>query len=495
MTNPAKQKLRNRLLTILLPTVLVAAVTMAVIPGEAEGQASTADYGNPLQALNQAFIDVSANVQPAVVTVSTARVYTQRFNNPFGSPFSNDDFFNFFFGPNQRPRQQQPQEREYVQQGLGSGVLVSEDGYIVTNNHVIDEADSIFVRTQDGERFAAEVIGADPKTDIAVLKIEADNLEFLQFGSSDDLRVGEIVFAVGSPMSENLAYTVTQGIVSAKGRSNVGLAEYEDFIQTDAAINPGNSGGPLVNLNGEIVGINTAIASRTGGFQGIGFAVPARMAQDIMRSLIDDGRVVRGWLGVYIQDLSPEMAQAFGSKDARGALVSEVMPDSPADKGGLESGDIILQLDGREIRNTNELRSRVAAVDPGTNVKVLVLREGDEKNLSVKLGELPDETIAAVPNEDIRARLGCDLVTFDNRTAQQYGIDRKLAGVVVTQVEPGSRAIVSGLAEGDLITSVSRKPIKNLEEFLEIVGEAEEGSTVLLNVVRDGRRLYVALAL
>lgn len=266
-----------------------------------------------LRELNQAFIEIASEVTPSVVTVSTERVTRARMYDPFAD-FFNDPFFGFFGNPG-NGRRQQPQEREFRQQGLGSGVIVSQDGYILTNNHVVAQADSIRVRMSDGRELGATVVGADPKTDIAVIRVNASGLTPIRRGNSDDLHVGEIVLAVGSPLNPNLAHTVTQGIVSAKGRSNVGLADYEDFIQTDAAINPGNSGGALVNLYGELVGINTAIASRSGGFQGIGFAVPVNMALHVMDALISGGRVVRGWLGVSIQDVDEEMARAMGMGD------------------------------------------------------------------------------------------------------------------------------------------------------------------------------------
>ncbi len=448
---------------------------------------------NSLRDLNQAFIDIAARVKPAVVTVSTERIFHQRIY-PFGNPFAGDPFFNFFFNPRQHPRE--PQEREYRQQGLGSGVVVSHDGYILTNNHVIKDADSIYVRTYDGNRYSAKVVGADPHTDIAVLKIEAEKLPYLEFGNSDDLQVGEIVLAIGSPMSENLAYTVTQGIVSAKGRSNVGLADYEDFIQTDAAINPGNSGGPLVNLDGELVGLNTAIVSRSGGFQGIGFAVPSRMAESVMNSLIDNGRVVRGWMGVYIQEVNDQIASAFGLDEVRGALISEVLEDSPAEDAGLEAGDIVIALDGRPIRDAAELRNSVASSRPGARVELTILRDGKTKTVKMELGELPDELAETTPQgDDTEEILGFTVQTLDRSLAERLGISPRLSGVVVTEIDPQSNAARSGVQQGDLITSVNRHPVTNVREFKEQIKSIRSGSTVLLKVVRDGRGLYLAFDL
>jgi len=445
---------------------------------------------NTLRDFNKAFIDISAKVKPTVVTVSTERILRERFINPFGFPFANDPFFERFFG--RRPQQNQPEEREFRQQGLGSGVIVSSDGLIITNNHVIAEADSIYVQTHDGGRYSAEVVGTDQQTDIAVLRIDADGLDYLKFGNSDDLQVGEMVLAIGSPMSQNLAYSVTQGIVSAKGRSNVGLAEYEDFIQTDAAINPGNSGGPLVNLDGELIGINTAIVTRSGGYQGIGFAVPSLMAESIMRSLVDEGRVIRGWLGVYIQDVSEEIAQAFDLEDNKGALVSEVVHDSPAEEAGLQAGDVIIEVEGREIEDATELRSTIASAGPDSKVKLKILREGKTEYKSLTLGELPEEEPVARAETDLEELLGFAVSDLNRQLAEKYSLDRWTDGIVVTEIDPYSKAGRAGLREGDLITGVNRSRVANKDEFESRLGGVESGENVLLNVVRGGRNLFVA---
>lgn len=441
-----------------------------------------------LRDFNQALIDIAAAVKPTVVTVSTERILTVRQRNPF----SDDPFFDFFFGP--RNRRQQPREREYRQQGLGSGVIVSNDGYILTNNHVIQEADSIFVRTFDGERYPAEVVGADPKTDIAVLRIEAEDLPAIPLGDSNELEVGEMVMAIGSPMSENLAYTVTQGIVSAKGRSNVGLADYEDFIQTDAAINPGNSGGPLVNLDGVLVGINTAIASRSGGFQGIGFAVPVNMATRVMNSLIEEGRVVRGWLGVTIQPIDPQLAQAMGLEETRGALVGDVLPDTPADEAGVQPGDVIIGMNGTDIEDFQELRNRIAATPPGTEVVFEVVREGERIEIPVELGELPGE-IAQTGQEDLSDLVGFTVSGLTAELAERYDIAQGLTGVVVTSVDPASSAARQGLREGDVIRSVNRQRVSSVEDFNGVIAQIDEGDTVLLRVHRGGSSFFLAFRL
>jgi len=442
-----------------------------------------------LRDLSQAFVDISARVKPAVVTVSTEKVLRAQVGSPFGSPFGGDPFWDMFFGPRGR---RQPQEREFRQQGLGSGVIVSADGRILTNNHVVENVDSIFVRTYGGERYTARLLGADPQTDVAVLQIDAQNQPFIEIGDSDSLQVGEIVLAVGSPLSENLAYTVTQGIVSAKGRSNVGLADYEDFIQTDAAINQGNSGGPLVNLDGRLVGLNTAILSNTGGFQGIGLAVPSNMAMRVMESLVSQGRVVRGYLGVSIQDLTENIAQAFGLEQTGGALIGQVESDGPAEKAGLEAGDVIVSMDGRAVNNSTELRNRIAATPPDTRVKLGILRGDNKLDIDVKLGERPGEESVVAGSQDIEDRLGFTVATVTEQLAGKYNISGRLTGVVVTSIDPTGAAAAAGLREGDLIRGVYRRPVESREEFLSAVKDVRSGETVLLRVNRGGGGFYIA---
>ena len=431
---------------------------------------------NSLRDLSNAFVEIARDVNPSVVTVFSERVMRAR--NPFGG------LFGF---------QQDAPAQEFRQRGHGSGIVVSNDGYILTNNHVVQGADTIYVRTIDETQYAAKVIGVDPKTDIAVIKIDADGLTPIEIGDSDDLQVGEWVLAIGSPLSANLAQTVTQGIVSAKGRANVGLADYEDFIQTDAAINPGNSGGPLVNLDGRMVGINTAIVSRSGGFQGIGFAVPINMARNVMESLIKTGHVVRGWLGVSIQDITPSMSRALDLENTHGAIVGEVVEDSPADKAGFEEGDVIVALDNRDIQNSTELRNAVAETPPGTDVAVTVLRDNRSRVLDVTLGELPDDN--APIGGALEELLGFSVSPMTRDLAEKYGIDSRAQGVVVTEVDGTSAAYREGLREGDVILSVNRRRISSVGDFNSLLDGAAAGDDVLLRILRNRNSFYMAFTL
>jgi len=457
--------------------------------GEPDGRAGPAEQRqiSSLKDLNRALIDIVAEVKPTVVTVSTERILSVD-----RSPFASNPFFEFFFGPQSG---QKPEEREYHQEGLGSGVIVNSDGYILTNSHVVDEADSIYVRLYDDRRFSAKVIGNDPKTDVAVLKINADDLPAISIGNSDSIQVGEIVLAIGSPMSENLAYTVTQGIVSAKGRSNVGLAYYEDFIQTDAAINPGNSGGPLINLDGKLIGINTAIISRTGGYMGIGFSVPSNLAMHIMQSLITEGRVVRGWLGVNIQDINEQIGRALNLKELSGALVGDVVQNSPAEEAGLKSGDVILFIDGEKIRNAAQLSNHISSLSPGSRVRLTVMRDSKKLDVTVKLGEMPLEIAGTAESEKDIQHLGFSVTTINKGLADKYGINQSMKGVVITWIDSGSRAYQAGLREGDLIQQVDRQEVPTVQKFMALVGDRKKGDTILLKIYRQGSGFFIAFAL
>lgn len=458
-----------------------------------------------LSEFNETLVSIAEKVKPSVVTVFTEQIVKMPergiFNPFFGGPGFEDLLENFFGMPrNRRPRNNPVPPRERRRQGLGSGVIISEDGLILTNNHVIANADEIRVRTLEDEIFTAEVIGKDPKTDIAVIKIEAKNLKPVDRGDSDSLRVGEIVLAVGSPMNPNLAHTVTQGIVSAKGRSNVGLADYEDFIQTDAPINPGNSGGALVNIDGELVGVNTAIVTQSGGSQGIGFAVPFNMAEAVMKSLIDHGEVVRGWLGVMVQDLNEELSQALDLDNQEGALISDVDENGPAKKAGLQGGDVVIQLDGKKVKSGVDLRNRISQMPPGTEAKIKVLRAGKTLELKVKLERLKVESSDSneVSNDlqkESSKILGFEVVSLSSEMKARLKLAPEVQGVLVKSILPTSSAARSGLREGDVITSVNRKPVKDTKEFLELTKSLKSGQSLLLQVYREGMNLFLAFRL
>jgi serine protease Do len=350
-----------------------------VLPSESSGNKDS------IFSLNEQLVAVAGRAMPAVVTVFIEKVWKERVIDPFAGF---DSFFDdFFFGGQSRSRE--PQEREFRSQGLGSGVILSKDGYILTNNHVVADATTISVNLLDRRVRKAKVIGKDPKTDLAVIKIEESDLPFLNTGDSSKLRVGEIVLAVGSPMSPGLAHTVTQGIVSAVGRSNVGLAEYEDFIQTDAAINPGNSGGALVNIQGDLVGINSAIVSQSGGSQGIGFAIPINMAKLVMDSLIKNGKVIRGWIGVATQEIREDLVSALNLKVRTGILISDIDPNSSAASAGLQRGDVILRVEGEKIDSSAQFRNRIAESKPGQKIKLDIQRGDTQMTKEILLQELP----------------------------------------------------------------------------------------------------------
>lgn len=447
-----------------------------------------ADAAETVRDLNTAFTAIAGEANKSVVTIFVDKfVSPQRHPfrfNPFGDMFG-DDFFERFF-------QQPGPDEERRLRGMGSGVLVSADGYILTNNHVVREADQIQVMLHTGKRIDAKIIGTDAKTDLAVLKIEHGELQPLKLGDSEALQVGEWVLAIGSPLSENLAHTITAGIVSAKGRSNLGLADYEDFIQTDAAINRGNSGGALVDLNGRLVGINTAILSQSGGFQGIGFAVPINMARQVMEALIKDGKVIRGWLGVYIQNVDANIARAMNLPDANGALVSTVSEGSPAEKAGLQPGDVILAMNGEKVRDVTTLRNSIAAQAPGTTVTLKIWRDGQEKDINIELGRLPDEEPVTSSAEGVFDKIGFSVQTIDEQMAGRLGYDRAIEGVVITQINQTSAAFSAGLRQGDVIKSVNRQPIKTASQFNDLVRGMKSGDTMLVYAERRQNRFFAA---
>ncbi|HEX9770880.1 MAG TPA: DegQ family serine endoprotease [Kiloniellales bacterium] len=433
------------------------------------------------------FVDVAKKVTPAVVTITSTRraepasMQGEEGQNPFEQ----------FLPPGFRFRL--PNIQRMPRQGFGSGVIVREDGVILTNNHVIDSMDEVSVRTTDGETYLAEVIGSDPKSDLAVLKIEAQELPTVPFGDSDQLQVGQWVMAVGSPFGPGLEHTVTAGIVSAKGRSNLRLAEYEDFIQTDAAINPGNSGGALVDTAGRLIGINTAIASGSGGFQGVGFAIPSNMAREIGEELLQRGRVVRGWLGIAIQDIDKRMARALGREQTGGVLVGEVSADGPAADSGLKRGDIIIQYDGQPVADMNELRNRVAGSEPGHAAELTVLRDEQERRLTVELGELPDETGEATGSSRAQEPGTIGMQLRDLTPALRGRLEYEGDGVLIAGITNNSPAQKAGLRPGDVLIEIDRQAVTSPSDVVAKLRQLQSGDTILLLVYRDGTTSFVPI--
>lgn len=437
-----------------------------------------------LSRTGQAMAEVAAAVKPSVVNISSTK--TVRISG-MQSPFSDDPFFRRFFGDqfNQFGR-----PREHKQSGLGSGVIVDRDGYILTNNHVIKEADEIKVKLSDKREFKGKVIGTDPKTDLAVIKIDSNHLPVIRLGDSDKLKVGETVIAVGNPFGLN--QTVTSGIVSATGRANVGIADYEDFIQTDAPINPGNSGGALVNVKGELVGINTAIFSTSGGYQGIGFAIPSSMARAVMDNLIKKGKVIRGWLGVSIQPVTPDLAKQFEIKEERGALVGDVVEDGPAEKAGIQRGDVITEIDGREVSDPASLRNSVAATPPGKKVRLGLLRDGKMQKVDVVIAELPADLQKLRGGFDNLLK-GVSVQGLTPELKKSLDVPRRITGVVVTDIDEGSPA--GGLLmTNDIIIEVNRTRISNAKDYETVVSKIKSGQDVLLLVFRNGSTTYLSLS-
>ena len=440
------------------------------------------------------FSPVVKKVAPGVVKVfTTTKAHNTSFNGN-GMPGDMDDLFRHFFGDQfqgRMPRRNMPMPR---QEGIGSGVVATKDGYILTNNHVVDGADEVKVALQDGREFTAKVIGRDPKTDIAVIKINSNNLPAVPMADSDKVEVGDVVLAIGNPFG--IGQTVTTGIVSATGRAGAVGLDYEDFIQTDAAINPGNSGGALVDSEGRLIGINTAILSRSGGNQGIGFAIPVNLARDVMESLIKDGHVTRGFLGVSIQDVTPSLAKEFKLKEQKGALVGDVTPKSPAEKAGIESGDLIVEFNHKQVTDSRHLKLEVARTQPGESVPVKVLRDGSSKTLEVTVKELPgSDHVAKNDNQkeqDNGTLNGVTVADLDNGARQQFDLPGNVKGVVITDVDPNSPAAEAGLRPGDVIQEINRKPVRTAEEAVKMTEKATDKVT-LLRVWRDGGSRYVAV--
>ena len=437
-----------------------------------------------IEEFSTAIADVAEKAKPAVVTVVTDKVIKL----PMGNEFY------FFFNPYQMPNG----EREYKTNALGSGVIIdSKNGYVLTNNHVVEDMDAIRVKLIDKRVFDAKVVGTDPKSDLAVLKIEADGLTQLKIGDSDKLRVGEWVMAVGSPFSENLSHTVTTGIVSALGRSNILRGQsYEDFIQTDAAINPGNSGGALLNMKGELIGINTAIA--TGGYErgnrGVGFAIPSNMANRIMADLIDRGYVVRAWLGVYIQALDSDASKVLDLDTRNGAMVTEVVDNSPAEKGGVKEGDVILYFNDQDITGPANLKNIVSLTSPGTSSEVVVFRDGRRKKLNVVLEELDSEQTVASRSTYSTSTLGLEVIELNDRLREKYDLKDKDGDLVIVSVEPKSEASEKNIEPGDVIKRVGTQQVSSLSQFKKKVEASKKKGTLLLLIKKpSGSSQFITL--
>ncbi len=462
----------------------VLALTLSLIPVAQAVVAGAEPVVRPYPNAPISFTELVDQVAHVVVNISSTKTVTREaIPHPFGprGPFRDffgDDFFERFFG-------QIPRERK--QRSLGSGVIIDPiKGYILTNNHVIANADQIEVRLDDGKEFEAEVVGRDPKTDLALIRTKKSLgvKDGAPLGDSDKTQVGEWVMAIGNPFG--LERTVTVGILSAKGRV-IGAGPYDDFLQTDAAINPGNSGGPLFNMKGEVVGINTAIVA-TG--QGIGFAIPINIATQLLPQL-EKGKVIRGWLGVSIQEVTEEIAKSFSFKEAKGALVAEVVEDSPAEQGGLERGDIIISFDGKDVTAPNELQKIVANTTPEKRVKVKVIRNGKTRTLNVKVGTMPDEL--PVTARTITTDLGLAVQNLTPELAEQFNWPRDEKGVLITGVEPGSPGAEAGLRRGDLVKEINRKVVENTEDYQQVLQGAKDAKSLLLFIKRGSRTFYVTV--
>jgi serine protease Do len=437
------------------------------------------------------YAPIVKKVAPGVVKIVTT---TKLANSPLQElPGLNDPFWRRFFGDQfgqMTPRQFGPR----TQYGVGSGVIVTEDGYILTNNHVVDGAKEVKATLTDGREFTAKVIGRDPKSDVAVVKIDATGLPVVPMADSSKAQIGDAVLAIGNPFG--VGQTVTEGIVSATDRGNMGIEDYEDFIQTDAAINPGNSGGALVDIDGRLIGVNTAILSHSGGSQGVGFAIPSNLARNVMESLIKNGHVTRGYLGVTIQTISPALAKEFKLKDSSGALVGDVVSDGPADKAGFKSGDVITEFNGRKVRDSRDLKLQVAETMPGSTVSVDIVRNGEKKTLEAKVKELSGTEELAKANStngnDTGTLNGVAVNDLDDQLRSQFNVPHGVQGAIVSDVDPGSAAAEAGIKPGDVIQEINRHPVKNAADAVQLTENAKSKRT-LVRIWEKGGSHYVVV--
>jgi serine protease Do len=481
----------NPLIRFLLLLLLVFSSAVQALDGGVES----------LRQTGKAFASVARAVSPSVVYIQVEGKTSAASIHGIPSPFG-DDLFKRFFGDQfpgvpKIPKPEAPRgERRAIGQGSGfvfaaKDGLLSNKAYILTNNHVVEDAAKIRVKFQDGREYDAKITGRDPRSDVAVIEIEGSDLPALSWGDSSGLEVGEWVVAIGNPFG--LSHTLTVGVVSATGRTSVGINDYEDFIQTDAAINPGNSGGPLVNLNGEVVGINTAIFSRSGGYMGVGFAIPSNLAKAIANQLIERGEVIRGYLGIMIQQLTPDLAESFAIDSTTGILVAQVSADSPAASAGLRQGDVIVEYQGKPVKNVGSFRNRVALTPPGSKETLTVVRNGKRKTLQVTIGKLTEDKRVAQGPARSADEIGLSVQTLTPRLAEQFNAQPG-EGVVVTEVRPGSIAAMAGIETGSVVLQVNRQAVKNAAEFQRAVKQSSGEKRVLLLVRKEGMQRFVALS-
>ena len=488
--------LRNRLTLLGLTGSLMLAGAVFALAQSSKTKINPTDWNVPVDQTavprdglpRGSFAPIVDKVAPAVVKIEITA--TRQNAAMEGMPDSLRQFFGNQFGGMLPPQSRGPQ----VEHGICSGVVITKDGYILTNNHVVDGAKQVKVTLTDGREFTAKVIGRDPKTDIAVVKIDADNLPIVTLADSSKVKVGDVVLAVGNPFG--VGQTVTEGIVSAMNRGNMGIEDYEDFIQTDAAINPGNSGGALVDIDGRLIGINTAILSDSGGSQGVGFAVPSDLARTVMESLVKDGHVTRGYIGVMIQNVTPALAQEFNLKAPTGALIGDVVANGPADQAGFKEGDVVTEFNGQKITDSRQLQLAVAETSPGSKVTVKILRDGDSKTLEATVKQLPGTgSVADAGSQngnDTGTLNGVGVGDLDPQTRAQFHIPDTVHGAVVTQVEPGSAAAEAGLKLGDVIESINRHPVKTADDAIQLTSDTSSKRT-LVRVWDNGGSRYVVV--